>query len=298
MIYPILLLIGAAGCSVCFGAVMNKCARDKGNFNLVQGQNAGLICICSLLLAAQFSQLPHSWYDAGIILVIQGAAGVTAYYSFMLSSRAMKYGHSGLAWALVNAGVILPVFMGMIVFGDRLTWWNILCLVIVAIGFFLIGISKSNGGTSKGLLWLVPALGAFLLGGVSGCANLLASYFPELHATPMFRTAGNTLSGFFCYLLTVAMTKDLRRPGTKNEYRYIFLIFLTSCLSCYVFIYNAYDQLAKIQMAGIAPLVTVGFSVVGYMIYSTLILRERTNVFGWSGFSLTATGCLAFMWTT
>lgn len=291
MIFSIFLLFCSAVCGTVFTILNSRCAKDGANFNIVQGQNAGAMFLFSLLMAFFLHQYPDSLKNALIVIAVHSLAGIFSFISLVFMATAMKTGHNGITAAIVNASLIFPCVTGVLFMGEVVNAGVIAAMTLILTGIAVIGFEKPSSPTEKisKRSWFISVSMALLCAGISGCLNIVLSYFPEIQAQPIFRTAGNCLGGFCCYLLSINMIPRLgmRRRTFRREAVYILIAFLSCTISCYVFTYNAYDRLAALKRAGIALPLIVGFSTVIFMMYSIFFNREKTSISDWIGF-----GCI------
>lgn len=292
MIYGLLLLIATGFCWTVIGIVVSRCAHSGINYNIVQGLTAGGNFLLSLFLIILFSLWPENIQTIFIVSALFLFAGVANYFTYVLIGRAMKYGHNGLIWALMQSGMVSSFLMGALFFQDRITTGRILGVGLLLLGIFLMGSERGMGNCigRKRSAWLIPTAGAVLLVGVTHCTTTLPSYFSELRTSPVFRMMGNSFGIFACYLFSIPFMPQLKRVATRIEWKYAVLLLFTGFLSSGVFFYNALDLLAEYRLTGIGYPVSIGICITSFMLYSTLILKEKASFFGWLGIGVAVIG--------
>lgn len=301
MVWAVFLLFCASVCATVFTVINSRCARYGANFNIVQGMNAMAMFLFSLVMAAFLHQYPDSLKNAMIVMAVHTLAGVSAFFSLVFLTLAMRTGHNGISVTVVNTKLLFPCVIGVMFLGDEVNARIVAVMALTILGIAIIGFKRTDAPSRYGnsdRRWFAMVIAALLCGGISGCLNVLLSYFPEVQAQPVFRTAGNCFGGFCCYLFSIKGIPqlDLKRLPTRREALYILAAFLVCIVESYVFTYNAFDRLAALKHAGIASPLIVGFTTVLFMAYSVCFNRERTSAASWVGFFCILGGLAILIW--
>lgn len=270
-----LLIIAAGFCWIGVGISVSICSARSWNYNIVQGLNyLGAALICALILAGS-SASGSSWEAPGWGVIASCVAGIANFYSYVFTSKAMRRGPNGLVWGIMQAGMIGSFLMGVICFGEKTAPLRLLGLVLILCGVLAMGLGK-GGKSAGGSNWIVPSLIAFLLVMATHCCNALPSYFPETARTGvLFRTMGSYSGGVIGFALTtlpgMIRTRDF---GGRGE-RITAGILMVLNISASVFFYLGLDRLAKAGCGGLGYPVGIGVCIIGFSLYSMMILKEK-----------------------
>lgn len=181
MISGIVLLILAGICWVAIGIAVSRCAATGLNYNIVQmisSAGAALISVPVLFLSGGRPELPGKILLA--VFLLHFGAGVANYFNYVLTARAMRLGHNGIVWGMMQSGLLAPFLMGVLFFNVPLPLGRVLGIAAILCGILLLGVTRDPGAgrrSSSRARWLIPAFGAFLLAGVTQCCNSLPSYW-------------------------------------------------------------------------------------------------------------------------
>lgn len=288
MISGIVLLILAGICWVAIGIAVSPCASHQLNYNIIQmisSAGAALISIPILFLPDDRPELP-----AKILLTVfllHFAAGVANYFNYVLTARAMRFGHNGVVWGMMQSGLLAPFLMGVLFFNVPLPLWRLLGIAAILCGILLLGTTRDPGTgcpRSARTRWLIPAFGAFLLAGMTQCCNSLPSYWQiTADSGSVFRTFSCMTGNAAGFLLCLRFDPALRRPARPAEWKIGLLLLLLFCLSNYFFFYNGLNLVAEAGAGSIGYPIPIGVCIIGFTIYSTVHLKERFPFAGWIG---------------
>ena len=271
-----LLIIAAGFCWIGVGISVSLCSARSWNYNIVQGLNyLGAALICALILAGS-SASGASWEAPGWGVLASCVAGIANFYSYVFTSKAMRRGPNGLVWGIMQAGMIGSFLMGVICFGEKAAPLRLLGLVLILCGVLAMGLGK-GGKSASGSNWIVPSLIAFLLVMATHCCNALPSYFPETAGnSPVFRTMGLYFGGVIGFALTTLRGMIRKRDfGGRGEWITAgILMVLNTSASVFLF-YRGLDLLAKTGCGGLGYPIGIGVCVIGFSLYSLLILKEK-----------------------
>ena len=270
-----LLIIAAGFCWIGVGISVSICSARSWNYNIVQGLNyLGAALICGLILAGS-SAAGHSWETPGWGVLASCLAGIANFYSYVFTSKAMRRGPNGLVWGIMQAGMIGSFLMGVICFGEKAAPLRLLGLVLILCGVLAMGLGK-GGKSAGGSNWIVPSLIAFLLVMATHCCNALPSYFPETARTGvLFRTMGIYSGGVLGFTLTTLPGMIRKRDFGGRGERITAGILMVLNISASVFFYLGLDRLANAGCGGLGYPVGIGVCIIGFSLYSMLILKEK-----------------------
>lgn len=278
MMTGFLLVIAAGFCWIGVGISVSKCSGRGWNYNIVQGLNyLGATLICAMILAGRRA-FGSAWETPGWGVLMSCLAGIANFYTYVFTSKAMQRGPNGLVWGIMQGGMIGSFLMGVICFGEKAAPLRVLGLALILGGILTMGLCKDRkSGSAGGKNWVFPSLGAFLLVMVTHCCNTLPSYFPETAGnSPVFRTMGLYFGGVVGFVLT-ALPGMIRSHDFGGRGEWItagILMVLNTSASVFLF-YRGLDLLAKAGCGGLGYPIAIGVCVIGFSLYSLLILKEK-----------------------
>ena len=273
-----LIIVGMSWTMV--GAVMGLAPKKKLEPAVVQmtGAVVSVTFACIMMTRQDLSAIPGSvlfWAGTAYWLV-----GVLNCIMLILMSMAMQKGPNGIIWAVIQSAMIFPFLMGICFFNVEPKGVRIAGLILILASLALSGIGKNN--KSKGGNWKLITFIAFLITGVVQSLMCLPSYFESAQSIPpVFRT----LCGASGALLTaVGRTWYLRRTLPLKEnltskwlWIFTFVLQFFGLFFAIVLQYPAIDTLARCGMGSLTYPLLVGSCLVGFSLYSFLILREKTT---------------------
>ncbi|MBQ6596085.1 MAG: EamA family transporter [Lentisphaeria bacterium] len=272
-----LLVITAGVCWIGVGMVVSKCSARGWDFNLVQGLNyVGATLVCVLLLAGSVSQSdPGSVFGLGFLMSF--LAGITNFYSFLFTAKAMERGPNGLVWGIMQSGMIGSFLMGVVIFGEKAAPVRFLGLFLILSGILVMGVSRDSRSSVRGKNWVMPTLAAFLLVMVTQSVNSLPSYLhKESGSDSLVRTFGLYFGGMigFMFITLPGMIRK-RNYGVRGEWIAAVILMVLNVSASLFFFYRGLDLLAKSGCASLGYPVSIGVCVIGFSVYSLLILKEK-----------------------
>ena len=271
-----LLVIIAGVCWIGVGISVSKCSERGWNYDIIQGLSyLGATMLCALILAGS---APRSGGGPvfGWGFWLSFLAGITNFYTYVFTSKAMKRGPNGLVWGIMQAGMIGSFLMGMIFFGEKAAPLRIIGLVLILGGIMLMGMSKDSKPREKGENWLLPALAAFLLVMLTHSCNALPSYLSASETDSIVRTMGLYFGGFIGFALTTLPGMIRRRNfGGKAEWINAVILTILNTSASLFFFFRGLNLLAENGCGGLGYPIATGVCVVGFSLYSLLFLKEK-----------------------
>ena len=259
------------------GVAVSRCSARGWNYSIAQGFSClGAVLICGAILAAGRSR-PGAAEFSRFGFVISCLAGVANFYTNILVAQAMRRGPNGLVWGIVESALIGPFLMGVIFFGEKPGMIQLAGLLLILGGVLAMGVAKDekNPGRRKG--WLALAFGALLLAMTTQCCNTLPSYFPEMGSNDaVVRTCGLYSGGAIGFALTTLPGMIRRRDfGGRGEWTIAAILMVLNTSAGLFFFYRGMDLLVEIGLAGLGCPLAIGVCVIGFSLYSLLILKEK-----------------------
>ena len=272
------LLVTVAGILwIGVGIAVSRCSARGWNYGIAQGLSClGAVLICAVLLAAgRFRAEPaeFSWFG----FLASCLAGVANFYTNILMAKAMRRGPNGLVWGIVESALIGPFLMSVVFFGEQPGAIQAAGLLLILGGVLAMGIAKDDRSSARGKGWLVFALGALLLAMTTQCCNTLPSYFPEMGGNDaVVRTFGLYFGGLAGFAFTSLPGMIRRRDfGGRGEWTIAVTLTVLNTSAGLFFFYRGMDLLVGIGRAGLGCPLAIGVCVIGFSLYSLLILKEK-----------------------
>ncbi len=228
--------------------------------------------------------------------------GFLNYFMFLAMGAAMKRGPNGIIWSIVQAGLIFPFLMGILVFHVSPSVTRITGILLIVASVLLFGLGKEKKtGTDESRMqqkktWYLFALLAMVLCGINQCCGNLPSYLNSGEQIGSvyraFFAQTGTLGGWLSGGLAAGTL--LRPKFAAGEVRKLLLFALSlnavGLTASYLLFYNALDFLAKANAGSLGYPLVVSSCIVGFFLYSALILRENTGILQKAGFVLGIAG--------
>lgn len=226
-----------------------------------------------------------------VLAALMALAGAASILGAVCTQKAMSGGHNGVVWVVSQAALVLPFLMGSLAFDERFTWNGVTGLGCVLLCLTLFGACRQSGGQTAvhAPNWLTLTLGAFLLNGVCQCLASLPSYWrlPGLSAAlrGTFLQAGAMLA-----MLTLLVARG-RRLGWSSLWLALALAIIASA-SQYLLLFQGLDRLAKSGAGAVGYPLAIGTCVMGFSIYSILVVREKTSSTQYAALALGLSGII------
>lgn len=274
MLIGLSLLVVTAVLWVIQGAVISSAAEKKLNLSFIQAAMGLIVMIFTLPLKffVDISVEP-------IIVVSLIGAGICNGGAFKLLNKAMEIGPNGLTWAMSQSAFIAPFLMGIIFFDVPSSFIRTTGIAVLLLSMILMGVSGKNDNSIKGGKgkWIIFSLLAYIVIAMSQCGANLPSYFIKDSVggicNLLFRS-GLVACGFFIgssVNMIIFERGNLFAPGTFKE-----IILLTfSIVMGAVCMFRALDILVANNAGAIGYPIVTGLSIVLFMVYTALKLKER-----------------------
>jgi len=158
-----LLFAFAASCAAAFSNYFMRKSQDH------QGSGSTFLTIqlfLSFLVAVLLNPVRTHFYNWNTCMAVFGfAGGIILGFMMLTLNNALKFGPPGLTFASVNSacimpGILLAIFLGP-TFGYHYSFWNGLGSILVLMGLFWAGMSRTE--IKKPGMWLSFVAGAFFL---------------------------------------------------------------------------------------------------------------------------------------
>jgi len=288
-------MVLTAGCLwIGIGVAVSKCSARGWNYNIVQGLTSlGAALICAGILAGK-SICTGSSGISGFGFLMCCLAGFANFYNYVLTAKAMQRGPNGLVWGIMQSGLMGTFLMGVIFFGEKTAPLRVVGLLLILCGVLVMGLAKDKKSSASGKSWVLFSLGALSLSMVTQCCNTLPSYFPEMGENgAASRTLGLYFGGVIGFSLTTLPEMIRKRDfGGRGEWGTAVVLVIMNTAASLFFFYKGLDLLAENGCAGLGYPLAIGVCVIGFSLYSLLILREKFAPLSLAGLGAVCVGII------
>jgi len=271
----ILLLVAAGLTWVAIGAVISRSAARGLNLNRIQAE-AALVCLLVSALALLWPAGSAGRLPSPVVAGLLVLAGAANYVTFLLMNRAMRQGHNGIVWSVVQSALVWPFLMGVLVFGVSCTWLRVLGLALILIGIGLAGFVRDGACSGSGARkWIGAALAAFLAAGASQCLANLPSYLDGAEFGSVGKAAALQLGTLAAFGVEACGNARVWR-GAVN-WKPVAVLAGANIAAQYFFFYRGLDLVAQAGAGSIGYPIVLGSCIGGFSLYSALVLHERVT---------------------
>jgi drug/metabolite transporter (DMT)-like permease len=219
--------------------------------------------------------------NTGRILVLSLiAGGGVNIIGILAMEKGMRSGHNGTVWVIAQTAMIFPFFMGLVIFGEKLTLFRGIGIGLIVMNLIAVGKQKNvsvvpveNKGDIR-ISWLVYSFIAMLFFGMGQCLSSLPSYWKFHGLDPVKRTVFFQI-GTAGILALMSVMKPMKPKW--NSFKPAMLLAISGVLSSFFLFFYGLDRLAEAGVGSIGYPVAVGSCIIGFSIYSIVILRETMN---------------------
>ena len=277
-----LLMVAVAGLLwVGVGVAVSRCSARGWRYDIAQGLSClGAVLICGAILAVNRLRAGTVEFSRFGFL-ISCFAGVANFYTNILVAQAMRRGPNGLVWGIVESALIGPFLMSVIFFGEQPGVIQVAGLLLILCGVLAMGIAKDEKASIRSQRasksWVAFAFGALLLAMTTQSFNTLPSYFPEMGSNDaVVRTFGLYFGGLAGFAFTTLPGMIRRRDfGGRGEWTIAVTVMALNTSAGLFFFYRGMDLLVAAGRAGLGCPLAIGVCVIGFSLYSLLILKEK-----------------------
>ena len=267
------------------GVVLSCCAKQRLDVITYSMIQTAITTVLAFFFYAHPGkvEMREAWIP---VLAVFGAGALNSIAQMVVKS-AMAHGNHGPVWTISQSALIIPFLAGVVFWGNRGTTGQWLGTGLIVGGILIPALGKFRNFK----LWVRPALVAFLLFGVVQTLYMipsqLAGYRDSAGLRPMLVAFGG-LAGWELVRVQRQAKFILNRatlilaPGMA----------VLSLVSLKLF-FLGLDQLSRAGLGNVGIPLIVGCNIVGFSLYSLLILRERFSRLETSGMLAVLTGIAA-----
>ncbi len=269
------------------GVVLSRCARES--FDVVSYSLAQTLITA---IASFFIYVKPAEINTGniyILLAFVFTAGLLNAIAQKVVKVAMSKSNHGPVWAISQSALIIPFLAGVLIWDSHGTVGQWLGTLLI-LGGIIFPVLRKFGNLKN---WLLPTLIAFFMFGIVQTLYLSPSMLPDFTDNTGLRPTLASLGGFSGWLIV----KGYKHKKLRYDRHTIYLAFfmsLLSLISLKIF-FLALDSLSQVGLGNIGIPLIVGSNIIGFILYSLTILKEKLNRVEITGMILALLGiiCLA-----
>ena len=282
----LLLLFAVTATATLKALICKRLGTDGGGTRKLLLTNAVIFLVatapvlCSALASGGFRLSPYSALMAGIYASVM-------IFTQLCQITAVRYGTASMTSLIYAAGFLIPIVFSFFAFGEEITPWQGVGVLILMVAVYMIVGPKGGGRLS--LLWLLFALLAMLGSGFTAVVQKLHQYSDYAQELPSFLVAAFLMAAFACFLLHFLFRREGGEVGRITLRRAAFPVFSGISIGML--------NLMNLMLAGRLPSV-IHFPIynVGSMILTgvlgAILFRERHKPMEIVGFAI---GCVAIL---
>ncbi len=230
------------------------------------------------------------------LILFMALGGVSVGFAQLALQAAMKRGHHGATWTINNASLVIPFVFGVAFWADKPGLSNIAGVGLILGALVCLGLAterdEHTGRQKLHLVWLAFAMLAFVLTGLEQVAKSVPSQWTNWEDVGRLR-APLTLSASALVLQTTAILgRRYTRHAPWKEAIFMGCLMVPS----HFLVYLALDIFAAHELTGLGYPMAVCACLLGFAVYSVLILKERLTLLRAAGLFLGLIGVVLVAW--
>jgi multidrug transporter EmrE-like cation transporter len=261
------------------GVAYSVMAQRRLGFFAVMGPSFTVTAALSWLVLPDHRLLSIGAVDRlGMLVAVMAGAGAVTVSAMACMQAGMRRGHHGACWAVGQSALIAPYLCGVVLFGEPLVWQRTLGVILILGSLVAFGRAREaseTSGTQGNGKWFSWAICALLLLSLAQSLTTLPSHWERWTDAAHLR-----VPLFFTGLAAAYMTAAFvvgEKPG-KAEWCVAASLVVVG-LPSHFCLYKAMDCLKPLQMVGTVYPLAVGTCILGFALYSLLVLKEKTTTF-------------------
>ena len=270
------------------GVAYSVMAQRRMGFFAVMGPSFVVTTALAWGVLPNYRLLANGGVDRlSALAAIMAGAGAITVVGMACMQEAMRRGHHAASWAVGQSALVAPYLVGVLLFSEPLVWNKALGVLLILGSLVAFGWARkgerdekersqsSDAASRGGLGWFMLVIHALLLLSVSQSLTTLPS-----HWAGWTDAAGLRVPLFFSGLGAAYLAAGLivrKLPGKEELLVAAALVVLA--LPSHFCLYRAMDCLKPLQMVGAVYPLAVGICILGFALYSLLLLKEKTTAF-------------------
>ena len=230
------------------------------------------------------------------LILFMALGGLSVGLAQLALQAAMKRGHHGATWTINNASLVIPFVFGVAFWADQPGLSNIVGVGMILGALMCLGLAterdEHTGRSTLQVGWFVLAMTAFVLTGLEQIAKSVPSQWANWEDVARLR-APLTLSASALVLQTVAIVgRRYTRDAPWKEAIAMGCLMVPS----HFLVYLALDAFAAQELTGLGYPMAVCACLLGFAVYSVVILRERLTRLRAVGLAMGIVGVVLVAW--
>ncbi len=264
-------------------AILSKCGIKNTNSNVATAVRTSVVLVLAwaiTFITGAYKTLSEINVKSWIFLILSGLATGASWICYF---KALSIGEVSKVAAVDKSSVIFSVLLAISIFPDeRNLWWlKLICLLLIAVGTYLMTDIKRTDDKSK-LTWFVFAL----LSAVFAAATSILAKIGIENVDSNAATAIRTCVVFILAWLIVVCRKEAKLIKGSEKKEVIFLVlsgFATGASwLCY------YYAIQQGQVSVVVPIDKL--SILITVIFSLIVFKEKLKTKAWIGLALLTAG--------
>jgi multidrug transporter EmrE-like cation transporter len=227
---------------------------------------------------------------AAAVVPMMLGVGLTSFLAFSLMQIALRRGHHGIIWTIGQSSLIIPFTVGIVAYGNNATVTNILGVVCVLCALVAFGMSKRDGNALENGRWFPIALLCMVIIGLQQTLNSIPSQWKDWSDVARIRVPLVYTGTFLGYGTHTILRRHL---PTWREMKLGFIQTAISLTSLVIHM-EGMDRLRHFNLVNIAYPIATGVCILGFALYSLLVLKEHATKATLLGFAAGLIGIALF----
>lgn len=214
-----------------------------------------------------------------LALAAVAGAGFVNFFHMVLMRCAMRNGPNGIAWAIIQSGMVIPFLAGTIFFGEKMSWGRLTGLALLLVALVLFATTRDNSARGNRKIWVLASLTGFFLAGTNQTLINLPSYFKIADAVgPVSRTLALQTGIFSAWLFTMPFRCSQAVHGFSRAtvLTAAGLSIFSICNGFFVQYYGM-NMLAQSGFGSVSIPITSASCLIFFTLFSLLQLREKLS---------------------
>lgn len=266
-------------------AILSKCGIKHTNSDVATAVRTTVVLVLAWIIVfvtGAYKTLAEISVKSWIFLILSGLSTGASWVCYF---KALSLGDVSRVSAVDKSSVVLSVLFAIVIFPDERTlWWvKIICLVLIAVGAFLMTDIKRSGGKSNSV-WLVFAV----LSAVFAAATSLLAKVGIENVDSNAATAIRTFVVLILAWLIVICRKEIKLVKEVKGGEIIFLILSGIATGASWLCY--YYAIQQGQVSVVVPIDKL--SILITVVFSLIVFKEKLSIKAWLGLGLLTTGTI------
>ena len=230
------------------------------------------------------------------LALFMALGGVSVGLAQLALQAAMKRGHHGASWTINQSSLAIPFVFGVVFWADQPGVGNIIGVGMVLGALVCLGLAterdEHTGRNKWQAAWFALAMLAFVLTGLEQIAKTVPSQWVDWDDVARLRAPlALTVSMLVFQAAAIGGRRYTRNVAWKEA-------IAMTCLTVpsHFLVYLALDVFAEHQLTGLGYPMAVCVCLLGFAVYSVVILKERLTLLRAMGLLLGIGGVVLVAW--